>query len=103
MTFTFRSVDAKSPDFATALARLSRRGESDLERVEPIVKDILAAVRSGGDAAVLGYVEKLERRRPAQLLRRDFDGAAALAALPPPVRQALELSATRVRRYHEEQ
>ncbi len=103
MSNTFRSVDAKSPDFAAALARLARRGESDLERVEPVVKDILATVRNGGDAAVLGYVEKLEQRRPAQLFRRDFDGAAALAALPSAVRQALELSATRVRRYHEEQ
>ncbi len=103
MNTTFRSVDAQSPDFAAALTRLTRRGESDLERVEPVVKEILAAVRSQGDAAVLGYVEKLERRKPAQLLRRDFDGAAALAALPVAVRQALELSATRVRRYHEEQ
>ena len=103
MSKTFRSVDAQSPDFATALSRLARRGESDLERVEPVVKDILAAVRNQGDAAVLSYVEKLEQRRPAQLLLRDFDGAAALAALSPAVRQALELSAKRVRRYHEEQ
>ena len=103
MSFTYRSVDAQSADFESALARLSRRGESDLERVEPAVKDILAAVRGQGDAAVLGFVEKFERRRPAQLLVRDYQGAAALAALPPPVRQALELSAARVRRYHEEQ
>ncbi len=103
MTTIFRSVDAQSPDFAPTLARLRRRGESDLERVEPVVKDILAAVRSQGDAAVLSYVEKLEQRRPAQLFVRDYDGKAALEALPPAVRQALELSATRVRRYHEVQ
>lgn len=103
MTTIFRSVDAQSPDFAPTLARLRRRGESDLERVEPVVKDILAAVRSQGDAAVLDYVEKLEQRRPAQLFMRDYDGKAALEALPPAVRQALELSATRVRRYHEVQ
>jgi histidinol dehydrogenase len=103
MTITYRSVDANSPGFSQALSRLERRGETDLERVEPVVKDILAAVRSGGDAAVLGYVEKHEHRRPAQLLVRDYDGAAALAALPPAVRAALELSAARVRSYHEEQ
>lgn len=103
MSFNYRSVDAESPDFAPTLARLTRRGESDLERVEPVVKEILAAVRSQGDAAVLGYVEKLEHRRPAQLLVRDYDGAGALAALPSLVREALELSAKRVRRYHEEQ
>ncbi len=103
MTLTYRSVDAQSSDFAATLTRLTRRGESDLERVEPVVKDILADVRSHGDAAVLRQVEKLERRRPAQLLRRDYDGARAFESLPPLVRQALELSATRVRRYHEEQ
>jgi histidinol dehydrogenase len=67
------------------------------------VREILAAVRSDGDKAVLRFVEQHEKRRPAQLLVRDFDGAAALASLPETVRQALELSAQRVRRYHEEQ
>lgn len=103
MSFTYRSVDAQSSDFATALARLVRRGESDLDRVEPVVREILAAVRSDGDAAVLRFVEQHEKRKPAQLLVRDFEGAAALASLPEAVRQALELSAQRVRRYHEEQ
>lgn len=103
MSFKYPSIDARSPDFAPALARLYRRGESDLERVEPVVRDILAAVRSQGDSAVLGYVEQHERRRPAELLVRDYDGAAALASLPAAVREALELSAARVRRYHEEQ
>ena len=103
MSFNYRSVDAQSPEFERALSTLTHRSETDLERVEPVVRDILAAVRKQGDSAVLGYVEKLERRRPAQLLVRDYDGAAALAALPAPVRQALELSAGRIRRYHEEQ
>jgi histidinol dehydrogenase len=103
MSLLYRSVDAQGPDFAQALARLSGRGETDLERVEPVVREILAAVRSEGDAALLRFVEKLEQRRPAQLLVRDYDGAAALAALPEAVRKALELSAARVRSYHEQQ
>ncbi len=103
MSLTYRSVSAPSPDFSSALLRLARRGESDLERVEPVVRDIIAAVRKGGDSAVLSFVEKHEHRRPAQLLVRDFDGAKALAELSAPVRDALELSAARVRRYHEEQ
>ncbi|HVY26308.1 MAG TPA: histidinol dehydrogenase [Polyangiaceae bacterium] len=103
MSLTYQSVDAQSPDFARALARLARRGESDLERVEPVVREILAAVRSDGDAAVLRFVEQHEKRKPTELLVRNFDGAAALASLPETVRQALQLSAERVRRYHEEQ
>ncbi len=103
MSFTYRSVDAQSPEFSSALARLARRGESDLERVEPVVREILAAVRSHGDRAVLEQVQRLEKRTPPQLLVRDYGGAEALAELAPLVREALELSATRVRRFHEEQ
>jgi histidinol dehydrogenase len=103
MSLTYRSVAAPSPDFDSALKRLARRGESDLERVEPVVRDIIAAVRQGGDRAVLSFVEKHEQRRPKQLLVRDYDGAQALAALPSLLREALELSAARIRRFHEEQ
>jgi histidinol dehydrogenase len=103
MSFTYRAVDAQSPEFASELSRLARRGESDLERVEPVVREILADVRSHGDRSVLAHVQKLEKRSPAQLLVRDYGGVDALAALPQAVRGALELSATRVRRYHEEQ
>jgi histidinol dehydrogenase len=103
MSLTYRSVDAQSPDFASALSRLARRGDSDLDRVEPVVREIITAVRQGGDRAVLSFVEKHEQRRPKQLLVRDYDGAKALAELPGPVREALELAATRVRRFHEEQ
>jgi histidinol dehydrogenase len=103
MSISYRSVAAGTPEFSAAIAQLARRGDSDLGKVEPLVQEILSAVRSGGDRALLGYVEKFERRSPAQLLIRDYDGAEALAALPEAVRGALELSATRVRRYHEEQ
>jgi histidinol dehydrogenase len=103
MSFKYPSVDEQTPDFEQALKRLDRRGENDLERVEPVVRDILADVRKTGDSALRGYIEKFERRAPAQLLVRDFDGRAALASLSAPVREALELSAARVRRYHEEQ
>lgn len=103
MSLTYRSVTAASPDFAREVARLARRGESDLDRVEPVVREILAAVRSQGDRAVLAAVERLEQRRPAELLMRDYGGEAALSALPVAVRHALELAASRVQRYHEVQ
>lgn len=103
MSYDYRSIDAGSPDFAQALERLSRRSENDLERVEPAVREILAAVRAEGDRAVLDYVERFEHRKPTQLLVRDYGGEAALAALSAPVREALELSAARVKRYHERQ
>ena len=88
--------------FDAALARLESRGESDFARVEPVVREILAAVRTGGDAAVQRYNERFGRRGPA-LVVRDYGGAAALARLPAEARAALELAATRIRAFHEHQ
>jgi histidinol dehydrogenase len=91
-----------TPGFDATLARLESRGEADFARVEPVVREILGAVRTGGDAAVQRYNERFGRRAPA-LVVRDYDGAAALARLPAEARSALELAATRIRSFHEHQ
>src|SRR5580658_25462 len=54
-----------TPGFEAALARLEHRGLSDFARVEPAVREILAAVRAEGDAAVHRYNERFGRRTPA--------------------------------------
>jgi histidinol dehydrogenase len=87
-------------EFEARLKKLESRGEADFARVEPAVREILAAVRSGGDAAVQGYNERFGRRAPA-LVMRDYPGAASLARLPSEAREALELAAARVRAFHE--
>jgi histidinol dehydrogenase len=86
-------------DFEGALARLEFRGESDFARVEPAVREILAAVRAEGDVAVQRYNERFGRRAP-QLVVREYPGAAALGRLPADVRSAMELAASRVRAFH---
>jgi histidinol dehydrogenase len=86
---------------AQALAALVRRGASDDATVEPAVRAILDAVRARGDAAVLSFAERFDRRRPPSLLVRDYQGAAALARLERPAREALELAAARIRAFHE--
>jgi histidinol dehydrogenase len=91
-----------TPEFDSALCRLEMRGETDLARVEPAVREIIAAVRSERDAAVQRYNERFGRRAP-RLFFRDYPGAAALAGLPADVRHALELSADRIRAFHEHQ
>src|SRR5271165_3616110 len=89
-----------TPEFDGALARLEDRGQSDFARVEAVVREILAAVRSQGDAAVQRYNERFGRRAPA-LVVRDYPGAAALARLPVEARAAIELAAARIREFHE--
>jgi histidinol dehydrogenase len=88
------------PEFEAALARLETRGEADFARVEPAVREILAAVRAEGDAAVHRYNERFGRRT-ARLVLREYGGSEALARLPSEERAALQLAATRVRAFHE--
>src|SRR5262245_45989696 len=90
-------------DFDALMARLRRRGETDLERVEPAVREILTAVRAEGDRALARYVERFENRKPERFLVADYGGKAALDALAPPLRESLVLAAERIRRFHERQ
>jgi histidinol dehydrogenase len=89
-------------EFDAALFRLESRGEADFARVEPAVREILSAVRSQGDQAVQRYNERFGRRSP-NLIVRDYPGEAALGRLSADARHALELSAARVRAFHQHQ
>ena len=98
-----RSAAEGTAEFESILSRLLSRGDSDLSRVEPTVREILDDVRAHGDAALARQVERFEKRKPATLFRRDYGGRAALDSLAPEVRGALELAATRIRLFHEHQ
>jgi histidinol dehydrogenase len=95
-----RTVLSGSPDGEAELRRLEGRGEADFARVEPVVREILASVRAGGDEAVQAHNARFGRRAP-KLLLRDYPGAAALTRMAPEARAALELSVARVRAFHE--
>jgi histidinol dehydrogenase len=90
-------------EFEAERARLERRGTTDLDAVEPAVRETIAEVRRDGDDAVLALVERFESRRPAKLFTRDYDGATALARLPEEVRSALVLAERRIASYHRHQ
>jgi histidinol dehydrogenase len=98
-----RSAARGSADFDAELERLARRGESDLLRVEPAVREILESVRRQGDDAVRSYVARFEARTVSELYLRDYGGEEALQSLSAPVRDALTYAADRIRRYHERQ
>lgn len=94
-----RGTDA----YDRALAVLAHRGDADLERVEPAVREILRAVKERGDDAVLELTEKFEQRRPEAVVVPDEVWRAEAAKAPAEVREALAAAADRVRRYHEHQ
>ncbi|UJR82491.1 histidinol dehydrogenase [Sandaracinus amylolyticus] len=90
-------------EYDAALASLSRRGDADLERVEPEVRAILRAVRERGDAAIHEYTERFDKRTLDRIvLDRDAIVAGA-RALDPAIRARLEEAAARIRKYHEHQ
>jgi histidinol dehydrogenase len=99
----FRILDSRSPDFKKALGSLATRGDTDLERVEPKVREILRDVRARGNEALSEWVEKFESRKPTSFLISEYGGKEALESLAPDLRAALELAARRIRSYHEEQ
>ncbi|HOU91533.1 MAG TPA: histidinol dehydrogenase [Polyangiaceae bacterium] len=94
-------VTADPQQLSALLERLERRGASDLAEVEPAVREIIAAVRAGGDAAVRRFVERFEHRTVDALLIEDYGGETALELLSDPLREALVFAAARIRAYHE--
>jgi len=92
-----------SETYDAALTELARRGDADLERVEPDVRAILAHVRRDGDDALRVLTERFEQRTVDRLVWDRASIEQGAAALDPAVRSRLEEAAARIRRYHEHQ
>jgi histidinol dehydrogenase len=102
MTLRLATSDA---DFARAFAALvDARREADAD-VSRDVAAILADVRRRGDTAVAEYTSRFDGHDPAasgwEISRAER--RAALDALDPELRTALELAADRIRAYHRHQ
>ncbi|MFH1043863.1 MAG: histidinol dehydrogenase [Pseudomonadota bacterium] len=99
-------LSTRDADFDARLARLTAFDAAQDESVDRTVAEILAAVKSRGDAAVLEYTERFDSVTAGTLaeleLPRDLL-ARARDALPAGEREALEQAALRVRCYHEKQ
>ncbi len=103
---TIKRLDTTAPDFWTALEQLlAWEGVSD-DQVNATVREILRAVKQRGDAAVIEYTNRFDRMQARSMAELEIPRArleAALERITPEQRQALELSAARVRAYHEHQ
>ena len=84
--------------------------QASIERVfdAPLTPDqavarILQDVRDGGDAAVLSYTRRIEGADLQELRVSEEEMAAAWAATPPSLREALQTAADRVRAFHQRQ
>ncbi len=98
-------LDARSLDFTSRFAALVNDRREAGQDVSRDVAAIIADVRARGDAALFDLTAKFDRFDLGEVGCRIqlSECRAALDALEPELRQALELAATRIRAYHEGQ
>ncbi len=99
-------LSSKDPAFAEKLTGLLHVDAAEDEAIESATAKILSAIRTEGDAALLGYTQQFDRvpaKSVSELeIPRDV-WLAALDGLPSEQRRALEAAANRIRSYHERQ
>ncbi|OZI36896.1 histidinol dehydrogenase [Bordetella genomosp. 10] len=99
-------LDARDAGFASALRNLLAFEAAQDESIDRAAADILHAVRTRGDDALLEYTRRFDRVQADSVAALEIpkdSWHAALASLPAGQRQALEAAAARVRAYHERQ
>jgi len=103
---TIRRLRSDAADFLATLDALLAFESGTDARIEQAVGEILAAVRSRGDAAVVEYTTRFDQVAAADMAALELPREAlleALESLGPDQREALQLAADRVRAYHERQ
>lgn len=90
-------------DLSEFLTKLSLRNSGNNYSVEHTVKQILKAVKEYGDKAVLEYTRKFDYKRAGKLRLTPSEISKFSNKADIKVVKALELSAKRIRRFHEMQ
>src|SRR5262247_3033380 len=99
-------LSSAQPDFAERLKALTSFDSTLDDEVGRRVREILADVRSRGDAAVLEHTRKYDGVEAASVADLELPRPAlrsALAGLPRTQRSALAQAAARIRNYHRRQ
>jgi len=103
---TITRLSTSDADFRQRLDALLAWDSVSDEAVFNTVRDILADVRHRGDAAVMEYTRRFDRREVARAADMEIPISRleqALATIPAEQREALETAAARIRRYAERQ
>ena len=106
MSTLISRLDSRQADFNQRLDQLLAWESVSDNRVAEVVADILAQVKTRGDAAVLEFTNRFDRRSAssmAELVVAPAQLQAALNSISPAQRQALEVAAERIRQYHQHQ
>jgi histidinol dehydrogenase len=103
---TIRRLASDQPDFDARLQELLAFESAQDAAVESAVAEILADVKTRGDAALLDYTRRFDRVEAASVAALEVSASEARAALgriPAKMRKALEAAVARVRTFHERQ
>jgi histidinol dehydrogenase len=106
MSVAIRQLSTSAPDFEPEFQRVLHWSAEQDRAIEARVENILTDVRDRGDTAVLDYTKRFDGIKVSSVSALEVTHAelhAALAAIPPAQRHALEAAAARVRSYHERQ
>ena len=106
MSVNIRQLATASADFEAEFQRVLHWSAETDDKIEAVVASILADVKKRGDAAVLEYTQRFDgvaAEHVASLEIGRGELQAALQAVTPAQRTALEAAAQRVRSYHERQ
>ncbi|SLN52204.1 Histidinol dehydrogenase [Pseudoruegeria aquimaris] len=98
-------LNASDASFEADFAAFLTTKREDSPDVDSVVAEIIADVRTRGDAAVIELTEKFDRLAltPDTLAFTPEEIAAECAKVSPEERAALELAAERIRAYHQRQ
>jgi histidinol dehydrogenase len=92
-----RVIEKSSAQFPLWLAALEARRTESSSRASEVAADVIAAVRTRGDAAVCRFLQQFDgvELAPEQLLIEPRE-----VEIEPALREAIELAIARVRRFH---
>ncbi len=103
---SIKRLDSSSSDFQSQLDTLLAWEGVSNEQVNATVREVLHAVKSRGDAALVEYTNRFDRMSVASMAELEIPRerlASALEKIPAAEREGLELAAERIRAYHEHQ
>lgn len=97
-------IDKKNKDFKKTLKTILGRGDSDSSKFEPIVREILEAVKTSGDKALLSYTEKFDSvNLKGKLKVTDSEIKSALKEVSKKDKAVMEEAAMRIESFHKNQ
>lgn len=104
MSARIARLSTRQADFDTRLTSLLAYDEASSASVHATVRDILRAVRTEGDAALLRFTNQFDLRQETHATALEINGLAAyVGQIEPGLRRALSDAAARIRDYHQRQ